>query len=104
MKTSLQVLKESVCLKYLQTHNAILITGPQDYEALTSFQLSFSGNTVRQCINISITDDDTFEVDEVLRIFLNIVSGTGVAIQPTSANITIIDDDSKYVHLFRVSC
>ena len=64
-------------------------------------QLTFSASMGRQCFNISITDDDEVEEDELFQLTLSGVrrtTGNTTAYQPT-ATITIIDDDCKFVFM-----
>lgn len=44
---------------------------------------------------MSITDDNLFETDEQLRVLLSDVVDDRVTVSPTSADITIIDEDSE---------
>ena len=67
-------------------------------------QLTFSTSTGRQCFNISITDDDEVEEDELFQLTLSDVrrtNGNIYQLNIPTATITIIDDDCKLAIVFR---
>ena len=77
--------------------------GEVDHGSLEQ-QLTFSTSMGRQCFNISITDDDEVEEDELFRLTLSDVSRTAgnttaYQLNISTATITIIDDDCKFVFM-----
>ena len=72
--------------------------GEVDHGSLEE-QLTFSASMGRQCFNISITDDDEVEEDELFQLALSLVrrtaGNTDVYQHIPTATITIIDDDCK---------
>ena len=75
--------------------------GEVDHGSLEQ-QLTFSASTGRQCFNISITDDDEVELDELFQLTLSDINHTIANTNIYQLNtpttiITIIDDDCKLV-------
>ena len=70
-----------------------------DYDA-TASQVSFSASESRACVEISITDDIISEPIELFAVSLTFPGPLpeGIAVMPDSANITIVDNDGKYMH------
>ena len=66
-----------------------------DFDAITGLTLSFSGSTIRRCINVDINDDSLFEADEVLGVMLSSPSINRVTLSPDEAEVTIVDDDGE---------
>ena len=64
---------------------------PVDYEDVFVL-LEFTGNISRQCFDVRIIDDDTFETDETF--VLTLMSENSNVIVMT-ANVTIVNDDGK---------
>ena len=68
--------------------------------------LTFSASMGGQCFNIiSITDDDEVEEDELFQLTLSGVSRTtgnttAYQLNISTATITIIDDDCKFVFMY----
>ena len=85
--------------KIVQSLPLLHNVGDVDHGSLEQ-QLTFSASVGRQCFNISTTDDDEVEEDELFQLALSLVrrtAGNATAYQlniPT-ATITIIDDDCK---------
>ena len=58
----------------------------------------FHRNADRLCLYFNITDDDIREPNEMFQITFNITSSPNIAVTDWSIeNVTIIDDDSKYL-------
>lgn len=67
---------------------------PEDY-AMGNQTLVFSAGLTRQCTNFTVEDDNILEGMELFQAFL--FSGPDfIILDPSTANITIIDDDGKY--------
>ena len=71
-----------------------------DYTMITNQQLSFDLLTPSPaCVDITVTDDQIFEDDEQLQLTLSQpsppVSFPPLTIDPPTAVVTILDDDSK---------
>ena len=85
--------------KIVQSLPLLHNVGEVDHGSLEQ-QLTFSANMGRQCFNISITDDDEVEEDELFQLTLSRVRRTtgNTYIRQrniTAATITIIDNDCK---------
>ena len=65
-----------------------------DYAEPTPMELTIVTGTDQQCTSISITDDPVLENDELFSVQLN-TTDLAVTLHPSSANITIEDNDSK---------
>ena len=50
------------------------------------------------CINIQIENDDICEGDENFQVALSDNDPNTLRVTPTTATVTIIDDDGKYLH------
>lgn len=75
---------------------------PSDYDDF-SCVLNFFSNTIGFDLPISIINDDLVETDEVFSASLSLVNPTAdtrVQLQPNSAKVTIINDDSKCIIIF----
>ena len=74
-----------------------------DHESLRQ-ELSLSANLSRQCLNVTINDDDVAEDDEIFWISLSLIrnaAGRYVRYPYRSrATIIILDDDCKPVNHF----
>ena len=57
--------------------------------------LSFDSDNLVRTISVNISDDSDLEFDEVFIIELD-ANTTGVVVNPSSATITIIDNDGQY--------
>ena len=69
--------------------------GPQDFSALDML-LTFSSNTGRVLVNVSITNDEVDENQENLFTRLRLESvDARVSVAPDEATILIVDDDGK---------
>ena len=89
----------NVLCKNCSVTATIKYIGEVDHGSLEQ-QLTFSASTGRQCFNISITDDDEVEEDELFQLALSLVSrtagyATAYQLNIPTATITIIDDDCK---------
>ena len=63
-------------------------------------EFTVSASLRRQCFNITIIDDDVAEEDEFFQVSLTssyIVGNYRSQLSITTANVTIIDDDSKSI-------
>ena len=65
-----------------------------DYAEPTPMELTLVAGTDQQCTSISISDDPILENDEFFSVVLNTTDQT-VTLRPSTANITIEDDDGK---------
>ena len=63
-----------------------------DYAQPTPMELTIVAGADQQCTSISISDDPILENDELFSVELN-TSDQAVTLHPSSANITIEDDD-----------
>ena len=66
----------------------------EDYAVPTSMELTIVAGADQQCTSISISDDPILESDELFSVELN-TTDQAVTLHPSSANITIEDDDSE---------
>lgn len=62
-------------------------------------ELTFQPGTSSQCASVIVNDDSTLENNEIFLVELT-TADEAVQLNPTSANITIIDNDSKTVPTF----
>ena len=65
-----------------------------DYAQPTLMELTIVAGTDQQCTSISISNDPILENDELFSAQLN-TTDRAVTLRPSSANITIEDDDGK---------
>ena len=65
-----------------------------DYAEPTPMELTIVTGTDQQCTSISISDDPILENDEFFSVVLN-TTDQAVTLRPSTANITIEDDDGK---------
>jgi len=70
-----------------------------DYAQPTPMELVFEQGTARQCASISISDDAILENNELFSVQLT-TTDQAVMLSPSSATVTIEDDDSKSFSLF----
>ena len=75
--------------------------GTSDYTEFIGRSIGpFNDVTRRQCFQVSITDDMFLEVAENFAVDLMLTAGTErVRIEPSTATVTINDDDSTYTCL-----
>ena len=66
-----------------------------DFENETRL-LEFSRVETVQTVNFNITDDNVFEADEMFMAVLELANDSRIILQPNIAEISIMDDDSKY--------
>ena len=66
----------------------------EDYSPL-SVMLSFNQDTSVQCVDISLTNDDTLENVEQFVVLLESEDGVPVILSPERAVVMIIDDDGE---------
>ena len=69
-------------------------TVSDDYAEPTPMELTIVAGTDQQCTSISISDDPILENDELFSVVLN-TTDQAVTLRPSTANITIEDDDGK---------
>ena len=69
---------------------------PEDYTAL-SVQLTYDENTAIQCVDITLTDDDTLENVEEFMTLLDSDDGVPVILSPERAIVRITDDDGECI-------
>ena len=70
-----------------------------DYTPISSFPLEFPAGTNAndtQCVNISISDDDIFEEDEIFTVELAVMPHPRVMEGNAETIVYITDNDSKY--------
>ena len=75
----------------------IWFADPADYGAISQV-LTFSSSMILQLVNVSIVNDDLLEIDEVFTASLALVNAADAArviLQPNSAEVTILDEDSE---------
>ena len=65
-----------------------------NYAEPTPMELTIVAGTDQQCTSISISDDPILENDEFFSVVLN-TTDQAVTLRPSTANITIEDDDGK---------
>ena len=70
------------------------LTVARDYAQPTPMELTFLQGTSQQCANISISDDAILENNEFFSVQLT-TTDQAVTLSPSSATVTIGDDDSK---------
>ena len=68
-------------------------TAPSDYTPVMA-ELRFLPSATVLCSDISVSGDLVLEVNEVFTVQLN-TSDRAILLSPSSANVTIMDDDSK---------
>ena len=76
------------------------ITANSDYTEITNQQLSFDLlSPSPSCVDITVTDDQIFEEDELLQLSLSLPSPPAsfppLSIDPATAVVTILDDDGE---------
>ena len=74
-----------------------IFVAPLDYLSISEV-LTFSSSSTTQTVNVSIVDDQLLEGNEVFLVSLALKNQTDVhyvQLGPTSASITIIDDDGN---------
>lgn len=67
--------------------------GSNDFTSIP-LVLTFQPSTTELCVNISVSRDVVLEDDEVFTVQLN-TSDKAVLLSLSSANVTIVDNDSK---------
>ena len=70
------------------------LTAGIDFES-KSGTLSFDSDNLVRTISINITDDSSLEFNETFIVELD-SNVTGVVLNPSSATVTITDDDGQY--------
>lgn len=73
-----------------------------DFSALSSTSLFFSGASGVECFSISILDDSIVEQNETFSVLLT-SSNSATEISPSSATVTINDDDTVVIGWSSVS-
>ena len=67
------------------------------------FQAASADLDLLQCTNITIMDDEFLEDSETFSVELN-TTDSGVTISTSVANVTIMDNDSKYIRTLYTVC
>ena len=67
--------------------------GPNDFTPIVSV-ITFRPSTTESCVNISVSRDVVLEDDEVFTVQLS-TSDEAALLSLSSANVTILDNDSK---------
>ena len=75
-----------------------LSAAPGDYTPITSLELTFSNTMPSQTVPITIADGDVVEGLETFTVTLA-SPDTAVAINPMTATVDILDEDSKLIYL-----
>jgi len=75
-----------------------LSPAPGDYTAITSLELTFSNTMPSQTVPITIADGDVVEGLETFTVTLT-SPDTAVTINPMTATVDILDEDSKLIYL-----
>ena len=73
-----------------------------DFSAVSSTSLFFSGASGVDCVSIFIQDDSIVEQNETFSVLLT-SSNSAIELSPSSATITIIDDDTVVIGWSSVS-
>ena len=63
-----------------------------------------SGGSSRQCVSVSISDDQTVEHDETLSVELNNTDSGDLTLLPSSILISIEDDDGEWLAILQTRC
>ena len=74
-----------------------LLAAPVDYIPISEV-ITFSSSSIAQTIHVSIVNDQLLEIDEVFTVSLSLEDESDrgrVQLNPSSASITVIDDDSN---------
>jgi hypothetical protein len=69
-------------------------TSPADFTAVNQVVNFAAGDTADKTINISLSDDTTFEGDETFTVALSAATGGAVLGSPVSATVTITENDA----------
>ena len=69
----------------------LIISEPMDYGRI-SLQLTFNATVSRACADVTIVDDDVFEIEESFNVTLTAINGD-VTLEPDSGIIFITDED-----------
>ena len=81
--------------------------GASDFSQLTNEVLSLPSTTAVStavCRDIAVTADMIVEENEMFTISVETSNPNDVIMGPTTATITIIDDDSKFKHCWSHKC
>ena len=79
-----------------------MYVAPADYQAVTR-TITFSSTVSIISISVTIIDDSILESTENFLVYLaDPQNQTGVSIMPGTANVNIMDNDSKLIN-FRIS-
>ena len=89
-------------IKYQSSEYALHIwlnfTAPSDYTSISSV-LMFSSLSTNQTVEVSISNDDLLEINEVFTAMLQLVNefdSQRVMLQPNEASVTILDEDGEF--------
>ena len=96
-------LAQPVCAEGARLHDCLLLLyiftciGSDDYTSVSSMELTFrpATSTDPQCGDIQITDEDILEDDESFNVILG-SSDSAVMVNPSTATVTIRNDDGKF--------
>ena len=81
--------------------------GADDFSQLTNEVLSLPSTTAVNtavCRDIGVTADMIVEENEIFTISVETSNPNDVIMGPTTATVTIIDDDSKFKHCWSHKC
>ena len=84
------------------THLSMYLPAGVDYTSIRGTRLVFSETSTRQCVDVSITDDDILEEDEDFTATLVDMPSEGIVIDPDEATIVIVDDTGAYSRTYYV--
>ena len=83
---------------HFDTVLAFILAVFSDYAQPNPMDLTFLQGISQQCANIAISDDAILENDELFAVQLT-TTDQAVTLSPSSATVTIGDDDSKLFSL-----
>jgi hypothetical protein len=76
---------------------------PQDYTRLTSLTVTFAADEAKQCVNVTITNDNNLENNEMFYVIMTTNNPAAVTLKANRKNltITITNDDKGQLQLVR---
>ena len=79
-------------------HLSLMCTAGSDYDEISGLLLAFGPGSTRLDVPVNIINDDVFEVTEDFSASLILVEGPAdrVAVNPSRADVFILDDDGKH--------
>ena len=77
----------------------VRVLGDVDYDS-GPYNVTFPIGSTNASFDITITDDNVFEFDEIFNISITSITNGHIVSTPAVATVTIIDNTSKYLILF----